>query len=107
MVNMSSASVSSRKGQKMLDSSVSSANRNSVMMDEYSDEDEEFQIAEAEQEVRSGFKTCARMLSVYKGIQIIVFCSFSRHTRMGFRVMSREQVDNYYLSLILVVLILV
>ncbi|XP_061988465.1 protein ENHANCED DISEASE RESISTANCE 2 isoform X1 [Rosa rugosa] len=50
MVNMSSASVSSRKGQKMLDSSVSSANRNSVMMDEYSDEDEEFQIAEAEQE---------------------------------------------------------
>ncbi|PRQ19082.1 putative protein ENHANCED DISEASE RESISTANCE 2, PH domain, START [Rosa chinensis] len=50
MVNMSSASVSSRKGQKLLDSSVSSANRNSVMMDEYSDEDEEFQIAEAEQE---------------------------------------------------------
>lgn len=51
MVNMSSASVSSRKGQKLLDSSVSSANRNSVMMDEYSDEDEDFQIAEAEQEV--------------------------------------------------------
>ncbi|KAM1024061.1 hypothetical protein ACFX13_038118 [Malus domestica] len=50
MVNMSSASVSSRKGQKLHDFSVNSANRNSVMMDEYSDEDEEFQIAEAEQE---------------------------------------------------------
>ncbi|XP_004300154.1 PREDICTED: protein ENHANCED DISEASE RESISTANCE 2 isoform X1 [Fragaria vesca subsp. vesca] len=50
MVNMSSASVSSRKGQKFLDSSINSTNRNSVMMDEYSDEDEEFQIAEAEQE---------------------------------------------------------
>ncbi|KAM5573670.1 protein ENHANCED DISEASE RESISTANCE 2 [Rosa sericea] len=50
MVNMSSASVSSRKGQKLLDSSVSSANRNSVMMDEWSEEDEDFQIAEAEQE---------------------------------------------------------
>lgn len=51
MVNMSSASVSSRKGQKFLDSSINSTNRNSVMLDEYSDEDEEFQIAEAEQEV--------------------------------------------------------
>lgn len=51
MVNMSSASVSSRKGQKLHDSSINSANRNSVMMDDYSDEDEEFQIAEAEQEV--------------------------------------------------------
>ncbi|CAL8155558.1 unnamed protein product [Prunus armeniaca] len=50
MVNMSSASVSSRKGQKLHDSSINSANRNSVMMDDYSDEDEEFQIAEAEQE---------------------------------------------------------
>ncbi|BFG30834.1 hypothetical protein CerSpe_171090 [Prunus speciosa] len=50
MVNMSSASVSSRKVQKLHDSSINSANRNSVMMDDYSDEDEEFQIAEAEQE---------------------------------------------------------
>ena len=55
MVNMSSASVSSRKNQRLNESSVhfeeNSANRNSVMIDEYSDEDEEFQIAEAEQEV--------------------------------------------------------
>lgn len=57
MVNMTSASVSSKKGVKSsLHSSgstdqINGANRNSVMMDEYSDEDEEFQIAEAEQEV--------------------------------------------------------
>ncbi|GMY29580.1 protein ENHANCED DISEASE RESISTANCE 2 [Fagus crenata] len=56
MVNMTSASVSSKKGVKSsLHSSgstdqINGANRNSVMMDEYSDEDEEFQIAEAEQE---------------------------------------------------------
>ncbi|KAF3447666.1 hypothetical protein FNV43_RR08369 [Rhamnella rubrinervis] len=59
MVNMTSASVSSQKSQKLHVSSVhpspsldqiNSANRNSVTMDEYSDEDEEFQIAEAEQE---------------------------------------------------------
>lgn len=60
MVNMASASVSSQKSQKLHVSSVhpspsldqiNSTNRNSVTMDEYSDEDEEFQIAEAEQEV--------------------------------------------------------
>lgn len=58
MVNMTSASVSSEKGEKLgsLHSSapsdqINAANRNSVMMEEYSDEDEEFQIAEAEQEV--------------------------------------------------------
>lgn len=59
MVNMTSASVSSQKSQKLNVSSVhpsptldqiNSTNRNS-MMDEFSDEDEEFQIAEAEQEV--------------------------------------------------------
>jgi hypothetical protein len=57
MVNMASASVSSKKGQKLNESSAypnisgdQATSRNSVMMDEYSDEDEEFQIAEAEQE---------------------------------------------------------
>ncbi|KAI4314550.1 hypothetical protein L6164_027446 [Bauhinia variegata] len=60
MVNMSSTSVSYKKGQKPQDSSVhptssldqvNSTNRNSVInMDEYSDEDEDFQIAESEQE---------------------------------------------------------
>ncbi|XP_050377555.1 protein ENHANCED DISEASE RESISTANCE 2 isoform X2 [Argentina anserina] len=66
MVNMSSASVSSRKGQKLLDSSVSSANRNSVMMmDEYSDEDDDFQIAEAEQEAyQNGLHSDVRKTAV-------------------------------------------
>lgn len=59
MVNMTSASVSSKKGGKLHESSlhpgaptdqINGVNRNSVMMDEYSDDDEEFQIAEAEQE---------------------------------------------------------
>lgn len=58
MVNMTSSSVSSEKGLKLhgsLHSStptdqINAANRNSVMMEEYSDEDEEFQIPEAEQE---------------------------------------------------------
>ncbi|XP_050232700.1 protein ENHANCED DISEASE RESISTANCE 2-like [Mercurialis annua] len=53
MVNMASASVSSRKNSKLQESSVhqiSAASRNSTVMDEYSDEDEEYQIAEEEQE---------------------------------------------------------
>ncbi|XP_031282490.1 protein ENHANCED DISEASE RESISTANCE 2 isoform X2 [Pistacia vera] len=58
MVNMASASVSSKKNPKLHESSVhptqsldqmTSAGRNS-MMDEYSDEDEEYQIADSEQE---------------------------------------------------------
>ncbi|CAN1174890.1 Protein ENHANCED DISEASE RESISTANCE 2 [Linum perenne] len=61
MVNMASASISSKKSLKMQDSSahhrsasldqMTAEGRNSAMMDEYSDEDEEFQIAEEEQEV--------------------------------------------------------
>lgn len=58
MVNMSSTAVSS-KGQKPNDLSmhptsldqINFASRNSALMDEYSDEDEDFQIAEPEQEV--------------------------------------------------------
>ncbi|CAI0419376.1 unnamed protein product [Linum tenue] len=60
MVNMASASISSKKSLKLQESSVhhrsasldqiNTAGRNSAMMDEYSDEDEEFQIAEEEQE---------------------------------------------------------
>lgn len=59
MVNMAS-SVSSKKNQKLQELSilpspsrdnVNSASRNSALMDEYSDEDEEFQIAETDQEV--------------------------------------------------------
>ncbi|XP_059641226.1 protein ENHANCED DISEASE RESISTANCE 2 [Cornus florida] len=56
MVNMASASGSSRKIQKPQESSANSsfpdqmnaANRNGMMLDEYSDEDEEFQIADQE-----------------------------------------------------------
>lgn len=61
MVNMASATVSSQKNLKVQGSSVhasssidqmNAANRNSVMLDEYSDEDEEYQIPESEQEVQ-------------------------------------------------------
>ncbi|KAH9752891.1 hypothetical protein KPL71_014886 [Citrus sinensis] len=59
MVNMASASVSSYKNQNLQDSSIHlsssldqliAAGRHSVMMDEYPEEDEEFQLAESEQE---------------------------------------------------------
>ncbi|CAI8588280.1 unnamed protein product [Vicia faba] len=57
MVNMFSTSASSKKSQKTNDISVNStsldqnaAHRNSALLDEYSDEDEDFQIAEPEQE---------------------------------------------------------
>ncbi|XP_048500676.1 protein ENHANCED DISEASE RESISTANCE 2 isoform X3 [Beta vulgaris subsp. vulgaris] len=61
MVNMTSASMSLRKNQKFQDPSIHPSssdenivpNRNSVMMDEDSDEDEDFQIPEADQEVYS------------------------------------------------------
>lgn len=64
MVNMTSASMPSRKNQKFQDPSIHPCspdrniipNRNSVMMDEDSDEDEDYQIPEAEQEV------CTRLL---------------------------------------------
>uniref|UniRef100_A0A5B6Z4L1 START domain-containing protein n=1 Tax=Davidia involucrata TaxID=16924 RepID=A0A5B6Z4L1_DAVIN len=57
MVNMASTSVSSKKSQKPQESSmhqilsldqINAANKNAVMLDEYSDEDEDFQIAEQE-----------------------------------------------------------
>lgn len=59
MANMKSDSVSSKKYQELNLSvqhnqslnQINSANRNSLMVDEYSDEDEEYQIAEPEQEV--------------------------------------------------------
>ena len=60
MISMTSSSVSSQKNQenkedvaedfKILDE-LHSANRNSLMLDEFSDEDEEFQVAEVEHEV--------------------------------------------------------
>lgn len=61
MVNMASSSVSSKKNQKQQEFSVhpvssldqiNTTSRNSTaIMDEYSDEEDEFQIAEEEQEV--------------------------------------------------------
>ncbi|XP_068649753.1 protein ENHANCED DISEASE RESISTANCE 2-like isoform X1 [Aristolochia californica] len=60
MVNMNSASVRSKKNQKSQDPSVpptlpldqiNSASRNSNMMDEYSDDEDEFQVADTEPEV--------------------------------------------------------
>ncbi|KAL9246981.1 hypothetical protein vseg_020457 [Gypsophila vaccaria] len=56
MVNMTSASMPSKKSLKFQESSIHLndpnivPNRNSVMMDEESDEDEDYQIAEADQE---------------------------------------------------------
>ncbi|KAJ9680276.1 hypothetical protein PVL29_019555 [Vitis rotundifolia] len=59
MINMTSASVSSQKNQENQEPAgkdfpsldeLHSASRNSMMLDEFSDEDEEFQVAEAEQE---------------------------------------------------------
>ena len=53
MVNMASTSFTSEKNQKPQESSdqLNATSRNSMMMDEYSDEDEEFQAPETEQEV--------------------------------------------------------
>ena len=57
MVNMASSSLSlSKSGRSVHQSAFSvdqtnSANRNSVLLDEDSDDDDEFQIAESEQEV--------------------------------------------------------
>lgn len=59
MVNMTSASVSSKRKQKLNETSLhhhrspsldqmSAANRNVSMLDEYSDEDEEYQVADQE-----------------------------------------------------------
>lgn len=105
MVNMSSASVSSRKGQKLHDFSVNSTNRNSVMMDEYSDEDEEFQIAEAEQEVwfRRVLFFFPHILfknELFIGV-IIFFINTFRHTKMVLRTIWRRQVNNYFFCFIL------
>ncbi|KAF9625002.1 hypothetical protein IFM89_016998 [Coptis chinensis] len=58
MVNMTSDAVSSKKNRKTAEVSfqpptleqMNNASRNSVLMDEYSDEDEEFQIQDSEQE---------------------------------------------------------
>lgn len=57
MVNMASASVTSKKNQKPQESSDQSnpTARNSMMMDEDSDEDEEFQVPDSEQEVCSTY----------------------------------------------------
>lgn len=93
MVNMASASVSSRKKQNLLDSSIhpsssldqlNAASRHSVMMDEYSDEDEEFQLAESEQEanekkIENDFKRTALEEEQADQIDLSCFSGNLRH----------------------------
>lgn len=93
MVNMASASVSSRKNQNLQDSSIhpsssldqlNAASRHSVMMDEYSDEDEEFQLAESEQEanekkIESDFKRTALEEEQADQIDLSCFSGNLRH----------------------------
>lgn len=65
MVNMAPVSASSKKSQKPHESAVhfspsldqmNAASRNSMMLDEYSDEEDEFQIAEAEEAYSSSLE---------------------------------------------------
>lgn len=93
MVNMASASVSSKKKQNLLDSSIhpsssldqlNAASRHSVMMDEYSDEDEEFQLAESEQEanekkIENDFKRTALEEEQADQIDLSCFSGNLRH----------------------------
>lgn len=75
MVNMASASVSTQKSLKVQGSSVhratssidqiNTANRNSVMLDEYSDEDEEYQIPECEEEVQVTVIYCGGFFGIF------------------------------------------
>ncbi|KAF8378992.1 hypothetical protein HHK36_028419 [Tetracentron sinense] len=96
MVNMTSTSVTLRKYQKTQEPSASdqinSSNRNFVMMDEYSEEDEEFQIAEAEQEAYSNrFENEVKrtVLEEEPGDQIDLSC-FSGNLRRDDRDNSRD-----------------
>ncbi|XP_052117993.1 protein ENHANCED DISEASE RESISTANCE 2 [Arachis duranensis] len=90
MVNMSSTSVSSKKSQKPNEAhpnsldQVNAAVRNSALMDEYSDEDEDFQIAESEQE--DNF-----VHSVDPGLNLIIMLS-------GTKVLEEEPADEIDLS---------
>lgn len=69
MLNMTSTSVSSRKNKKLQESfgqappladETNTAGRNSILVDEDSDEDDEYQFAEPDQEVcsRGGHFVC-------------------------------------------------
>lgn len=95
MVNMTSASISSRKSQKLQEASVgfdqgNTANRNSVMIDEYSDEDEEFQIAEAEQEAyQNGHESEIRKIEEEPEVQFDLSC-FSGNLRRDDRDKARD-----------------
>lgn len=111
MVNMTSASLSSKKGQKLQDSSLhptpsldqlNNPSRNSVMMEDYTDEDEEFQIAEAEQEVSIKVLSCMFFLFITKDnvfrfmfpVKLTPPSSlFLRHMHPGLRMTSEEQVE--------------
>ncbi|KAL9451056.1 hypothetical protein AB3S75_012746 [Citrus x aurantiifolia] len=93
MVNMASASVSSKKNQNLQDSLIhpsssldqlNAGSRHSVMMDEYSDEDEEFQLAESEQEanekkIENDFKRTALEEEQADQIDLSCFSGNLRH----------------------------
>ncbi|KAL5724656.1 Protein ENHANCED DISEASE RESISTANCE 2 [Ranunculus cassubicifolius] len=100
MVNMTSDTVPSKKNQKAIHGSaqppslyqMNNASRNSVLMDEYSDEDEEFQIPDSEQEafqdkLENDFKRSA--LEEEQTDQIDLSC-FSGNLRRDDRDKSRD-----------------
>ncbi|KAL9451057.1 hypothetical protein AB3S75_012746 [Citrus x aurantiifolia] len=103
MVNMASASVSSKKNQNLQDSLIhpsssldqlNAGSRHSVMMDEYSDEDEEFQLAESEQEanekkIENDFKRTVAALEEEQADQIDLSC-FSGNLRHDDRDNARD-----------------
>ncbi|KAL9447944.1 hypothetical protein AB3S75_015428 [Citrus x aurantiifolia] len=103
MVNMASASVSSKKNQNLQDSLIhpsssldqlNAGSRHSVMMDEYSDEDEEFQLAESEQEanekkIENDLKRTVAALEEEQADQIDLSC-FSGNLRHDDRDNARD-----------------
>ncbi|XWS49470.1 hypothetical protein CRYUN_Cryun12cG0006200 [Craigia yunnanensis] len=99
MVNMASSSVSSKKTQKTDESAppapsvdqINGASRNSMMMDEYSDEDEE-QMPEAEQEVypRKSDNVVKRTALEEEAIEKIDLSCFSGNLRRDDRDNTRD-----------------
>ncbi|XP_068669847.1 protein ENHANCED DISEASE RESISTANCE 2-like isoform X2 [Aristolochia californica] len=101
MVNMNSASVRSKKNQKSQEPSVqhtlpldqlNSASRNSNMMDEYSDDEDEFQVADTEPEVeivRLENECKKLVIDEEPTDQIDLFC-FSGNLRRNDRDNSRD-----------------
>ncbi|KAH1234548.1 Protein ENHANCED DISEASE RESISTANCE 2 [Glycine soja] len=100
MVNMSSTAVSSKKNQKPNDFSVNptsldqmnAASRSSALIDEYSDDEEDFQIAEPEQEAyQIGLENDVRKTALEEEpAHEIDFSSFSGNLRRDDRDNARD-----------------